>query len=189
MIKHRQFFRDIAKFKNILNLEDNSLLNKIHLNHRLSYLRDTAIGRFIEEMTIKHINVMMHYNNSDIIQYFLNNRSFLKKIIDKILENDTEKKNEGILFLLELITCCKDLLNTKYYFYESLCDLNVIEALEKTLIDVTHYSSYNKYLKSLREDKLKEEDITNEDNFKNEKIKINAIEILINVLTAVPSKK
>ena len=189
MIKHRQFFKEVAKFKNILNIEDTALLNKIHLNHRLTYLRDTAIGRFIEEMTIKHINVMVHYNNSDIIQFFLNNRPLLKKIIDRIFENDYELKNEGVLFLLELITCCKDLLNSKFYFYESLCELNLIEALEKTLIDVTHYSSYNKYLKSLKEDKFTEEDLSLEENYKKEKIKINAIEILINVLTAVPSKK
>jgi hypothetical protein len=188
MIKHRQFFREVAKFKNILNIDDTNILNKIHLNHRLSYLRDTAIGRFIEEMTIKNINMMVHYNNSDITQFFLNTRSYIKKIIDRIFETDPEKKNEGILFLLEIIACCKDLLNTKYYFYESLCEMNIIEALEKTLIDVTHYSGYNKYLKSLKDDNLQEEDINAEENLKNEKIKINAIEILINILTAVPSK-
>lgn len=188
MIKHRHFLKEVAKFKNILEIEDTNILNKIHLNHRLSYLRDTAIGRFIEEMTIKNINMMIHYNNSDITQFFLNNRNNFKKIIDRIFERDTEKKYDGILFLLEIITCCKDLLNTKYYFYECLCDLNILEALEKTLIDVTHYSSYNKYLKSLKEDKIQEEDISAEENLKNEKIKINTIEILINILTAVPRK-
>jgi hypothetical protein len=132
--------------------------------------------------------MMIHYNNSDITQFFLNNRNNFKKIIDRIFESHTEKKNEGILFLLEIIACCKDLLNTKYYFYECLCDLNILEALEKTLIDVTHYSSYNKYLKSLKDDKIQKEDISVEENLKNEKIKINAIEILINILTAVPRK-
>ena len=102
MIKHRNFFNEISKFKNILNIEDPSLINKIHLNHRLSYLRDTAIGRFIEENTIKHINIMTHYNNSDIIQYFLNNKFLIKKIIDFISENNLNEKFEALLFLLEL---------------------------------------------------------------------------------------
>jgi hypothetical protein len=76
----------------------------------LQYLRDTAIGRFIEEMTIKHINVILHYNNSDIIQYFLNNKQLLQKVVDRIAEDDLNLKNDGILFMLELIGCSKDLV-------------------------------------------------------------------------------
>jgi hypothetical protein len=186
MMKHRQFLKEFSHFKNILNIEDANILNKIHLNYRLSYLRDTAIGRFIEENTNKHINVMIHYNNSDIIQYFMANRHYLQKVVDKIFENDTNKKNEGILFLQELISCSKDLLNTKIYFFETLCDLNLIEALEKTLIDVTHFSSYKKYLNNLKNDLVLCADISHEENTKNEKIKINTIEILLSVLICVP---
>ncbi len=186
MIKHRSFFRDSLKFKNILNLEDPSLLNKIHLNYRLAYLRDTAIGRFIEEMTIKHINIMLHYNNSDIVQYFLNNKFLLKKIIDSIFSEDLQIKNEGIHFVLELITCCKDLIQTRFYFYECLCELNLIEALEKTLVDFTQYSEYNKYFENLKEDHLPIQDLKSDDS---SSLKINSIEILINIITVVPSKK
>lgn len=188
MIKHRHFFKEVAQFKNILNLEDQSILSKIHLNHRLSYLRDTAIGRFIEELTIKHINIIIHYGNSDIIQYFLNNKHLLKRIVEKMLDSDIDAKNEGILFILELISCTKDLLQTRLYFYETICELNILEALEKTLVEVTHYSSYNKFVNSLKEDKVAEEDRTLEENSKREKIKINSIEILINILTVVPRK-
>lgn len=188
MIKHRQFFKEIAQFKNILNIEDPGMLSKIHLNHRLAYLRDTAIGRFIEELTIKHINIIIHYGNSDIIQYFLNNKHLIKRLIEMMQSEDIDEKGDSVLFILELISCTKDLIQTRLYFYETLCELNILESLEKTLIDVTHYSSYNKFLKSLKEDKLPEEDRSIEENSKREKIKINSIEILINVLTVVPSK-
>jgi hypothetical protein len=150
-------------------------------------LRDTAIGRFIEELTIKHINIIIHFSNSEIVQYFLNNRTLLKKVIDKMNDEDIETKLEGILFVLELISSSKDLLQTKIYFYEAICELNILEALEKSLIDVTHYSNYNKFLKSLKEDKVAEEDKNYVENNKREKIKIYSIDILINILTVVPS--
>lgn len=80
------------------------------MNYRLSYLRDTAIGRFIEEKTIKDINLIMHYNNADIIQYFLNSKDLLQQLIERIFSDDLTMKNEGILFILELILCSKELV-------------------------------------------------------------------------------
>lgn len=111
MIKHRQFFKDQVSFNNLLEIDDQKILYKIHLNYRLNYLKDTAIGRFIEEVTLKHINFLTHYNNNDIIQYFLeNNEQLIKVLIDKIKEDDLQIRYQGISFLLELITCCKDIV-------------------------------------------------------------------------------
>ena len=66
--------------------------------------------------------------------------------------------------------------------------MRVIEVLEKTLIEITNDSDYTKYLRSLN-DKENLEVINEDHQFdgKKEKIKINAIEILINILTIVPS--
>lgn len=110
IIKHRQFFREQVVFKNLLEIENKQILQKIHMNHRLTYLRDTATGRFIEEITIKNINILIHYNNSDIVQYFHGNDILLRNMIDKIKEEDLEIRNQGISFLLELISCSKDIV-------------------------------------------------------------------------------
>jgi len=189
MIKHRQFFREQAKFHNILNLTDSTLINRIHFSHRLAYLRDTAIGRFIDDQTVKHINILIHYTNSDIILYFLTNKScYLKAIIEKIKQDDLDIKSEGLSFILELIASSKELLQTRILFYEAICDLEILDALEKTLVDVTHYSKYEEFLRNLKDDHINENDFTKEENEKREKIKINTIEILINILTIVPGK-
>ena len=113
VIRHRQYFKEQSQFKNILNIEDNYLLSKINTNHRLTYLRDTAIGRFIEEITIKHINILLHYNNSDIIQNFMTNKNYLKQIIDFINSDDIDIKFSGISFLIEIFNCSKDLVKCK----------------------------------------------------------------------------
>lgn len=74
------------------------------------------------------------------------------------------------------------------YFYETLCELNLLEVLEKTITDVTHYSEYHKYLLSLKEGTQPENDSPCDENPLKEKIKVVAIEILISCLTIVPSK-
>lgn len=186
MIKHRQFFREHAKFHNILNLTDTNMINRIHINHRLAYLRDTAIGRFIDDQTVKHINILIHYTNSDIILYFLTNKSYLKNIIEKIKQEDLDIKTQGLNFILELIASSKELLQTRILFYETICDLDIFEALERTLVDITHYSKFEEFLNMMTEDNIADNDFTKEENDKREKIKINSIEILINILTIVP---
>ena len=80
------------------------------MNHRLTYLRDTAIGRFIEENTIKNINILIHYNNSDIIQFFLGNEILIKSMLNKIGDENLNTRNEAISFLMELSGCCKDIV-------------------------------------------------------------------------------
>jgi protein phosphatase-4 regulatory subunit 3 len=112
MIKHRQFFTDQVNFKNLLNITNKDIIEKIHMNHRLTYLRDTATGRFIEEVTIRSINSILNLNNTEIIQYFLTNENLLKSIIDKIKDEDLEIRSQGISFLVELISCGKDIVKT-----------------------------------------------------------------------------
>ncbi len=110
MIKHRRFFKEQVTFNNLLEIDDPKILYKIHMNHRLNYLKDTATGRFIEEVTLKNINFLTHYNNSDLIQYFLTNDKLLKKLIEKIKDENLEIRYQGISLLLELINCCKDIV-------------------------------------------------------------------------------
>lgn len=110
IIKHRQFFKDQVNFKNLLNITNKDIIEKIHMNHRLTYLRDTATGRFIEEITIRNINSILNLNNSEIIQYFLSNENLLIAMIDKIKDEDLEIRSQGISFLLELISCGKEIV-------------------------------------------------------------------------------
>ena len=88
------------------------------MNFRLSYLRDIAIARFIEESTIKNMNIIIHYNNSDIIQYFTNHKNIFKSLFDMINSDKIDVKYEGMTFLMELNQISKDLMQTKIYFFE-----------------------------------------------------------------------
>lgn len=55
-LKHRDFLKNQVKFKQVVTITDESILEAIHLNYRLSYLKDTAIARFIDDSVISSIN-------------------------------------------------------------------------------------------------------------------------------------
>ncbi len=49
VLKHREFLQNELKFKQVVQIEDESILEEIHLVYRLTYLKDTAIARFIDD--------------------------------------------------------------------------------------------------------------------------------------------
>ena len=107
-VRHRKFLKEESKFKNIFQIQDSSILEKIHSNYRLSYLRDTATARFIEEDTVKNINIMIHYNNTDIIQFFISNTQILNVLLQIIDSRNIDDKYEGMSFLMELNKICRE---------------------------------------------------------------------------------
>ena len=108
-MKFRNFLENV-NFKNIFSIDDITILDKIHSNYRLIYLRDTVIGRFVEENTVKNINYIIHFNNSDILQYFTNHKNLIIDLFKKIQSTNFEERYQGMTFLSELIQICKDLV-------------------------------------------------------------------------------
>ena len=193
VIPHRKYFKEIVKFKNILNLNNEELLEKIHMNNRLSYLRDTAIGRFIEDNPLKIINSMIQTNNNSILQFFLNETNYIKQLFSLIENKDIYIRKDACLFLIELINCSKDLMQIKSNFYETLSECGLLNLIEKVIIEIPNETPYQKYIDAI-ENKYNNNDILNnekiikkeeEENI-NEIIKICLIEVLINILTSEP---
>ena len=181
IVPHRKYFTDIVKFKNLLDIQNKEILDKIHLNHRLSYLKDTAICRFIEENTLKIINTTIQYNNNEIIQFFLQNPEILKSLLDLTKDNNIIIKKDGCLFLVELMNCSFDVFNTRISFIETLCEYKIFEIIDNLLNDISN----NENNIDLKINELKKNNnINNEVNIiYYESIKISIIEILIKILT------
>ena len=159
-IRHRMYFKDVAKFKNVLNLDNKEIISKIHINHRLGYLRDTAIGRFIEEIPYININIILQTNNAMIIQYFIDNKSILHKCVLNIMDQSLKEEQirDNILFLLELIACTKEFQQKKVQFYELLIEQGFLDGVESLL---------NKEVSSI--------------------LKSNVLEIIVELISYVPS--
>ena len=165
-VPHRKYFKEIVKFKNPLNIKDQSLLQKINQNLRLTYLRDTAFGRLIEDNTNRTINNMIQMNNNEIIQFFMSNKEYIDVLFSQLKSEDILIKKDAILFLSELISCSKTVIQSRVTFNEFLCDIGILPILS-----------------DLIEDNPRE--ISNNDTNK-ELININAVEIFITILSNVP---
>jgi hypothetical protein len=188
VIPHRKYFKEIVKFKNILNIKNEELLEKIHLNHRLSYLRDTAIGRFIEDNPLRTINSMISLNNNYIIQFFMNDTDYLRKLFSLMESKDIEIRKDACLFLVELINCPKDFIQIKLNFCETISELGILPLIEKIINEIPNETPYQKYIDSIQMKKnidiITEYNNKKEDENLNETIKISLIEILISILTS-----
>ena len=165
-VPHRKYFKEIVKFKNPLNIKDQSLLQKINQNLRLTYLRDTAFGRLIEDNSNRTINNMIQMNNNDIIQFFMSNKEYIDILFSQLKSEDISIKKDAILFLSELISCSKTVFQSRVTFNEFLCDNGILPILN-----------------DLIEDNPKE--ICKKDKDK-ELINIHAVEIFITILSNVP---
>lgn len=175
--KHRDFLLNSAKFVNFLNISDDCILYKIRFLYRLTYLRDVAIGRFVEELTLRHINMMYHCYSNEILNYIVKSRQILNSLMNKLrdtinltismtqmyLNNNTfeiQKMNitfehEGIetllspiRFLRELLLFIKDSYQFKKVYFDIL--IQEYDILYFIQICITYFPSLNKYFQFVR---------------------------------------
>ena len=170
-IPHRKYFKNIVKFKNPLNIKNEEIIEKINQNLRLTYLRDTALGRLIEDNAVKTINTILQYNHNDIIQFFLNNTIYLEMLLDQLKSNDLNIKKEACLFLSEIMECSKDVLQTRSTFNEYLFEQGILSIIGGI---IEEYLLENK------------DDDNSEIKEKKEFIKITVIEIFVDILISIP---
>jgi len=108
--KHREFLNSKSNFINLVNIERKDILDKIHKNYRLTYLKDIAIARFIEENTVKVINQLIYLNNVDINHYFIVNKESIKTLLQMIKSQNLREKEDAIKFLSELNQIARELV-------------------------------------------------------------------------------
>jgi len=169
-VPHRKYFKDIVKFKNPLNIDDQSILKKINQNLRLTYLRDTALSRLIDDNSVKTINLMIQLNNNDLIQFFLNDNKYFENLFSQMKNENLNSKKESCLFLLELIECSKDVPQSRVIFIENIFDQGILSIISKIFDDNKKDNSNNKAIEDIKEF-----------------IKITSIEIFINILSTIPN--
>ena len=168
IVPHRKYFKEIVIFKNPLNIKDKDLLQKINQNIRLTYLRDTAFSRLIDDNTNRIINTIIQMNHTDIIQFFINNKEYINTLFSQLQSEDILILKDSVLFLSELISCSKNVSQSRVSFNELLCSNGILSILSKLIEDSPQNITKNKK------------------NEVKELININAVEILISILNAVP---
>ena len=74
---HRDFLIDKVRFKTIVKINSEQILDSIHLVYRLNYLKDTAIARFVDDSVLSNINSLIYGHSSDIANHIFQNKEIL----------------------------------------------------------------------------------------------------------------
>ncbi len=178
IVPHRKYFKDVVKFKNPLNIDDEDILQKINLNLRLTYLRDTVLARTIDSNTIKTINFIIQLNNNDIIQFFIDEEKYLDLLCKQLQDNNLLVQRDAFQLFFELINCSKDIYQTRIVFNETLFEIGVLHVLTQNLEKISSNNT-NYFLDNLSK---------KESFLIKEKIINITIEIIINFLTTLPNE-
>ena len=180
IVPHRKYFKEVVKFKNPLNIEDEDILQKINMNIRLSYLRDTVLARIIDSNTLKTINFIIQINNNDIIQFFIDEDKYLTLLCEQLQDKNILIKRDAFLLFSELINCTKDIYQAKISFNEKLFELGIFKTLTENLKEITNEN----YINSINMDNLNKSQIL----LIREKIINIIIEIILNLLSVLPNE-
>jgi hypothetical protein len=98
-----------VKFKKFMPFEDQDVLNKIHLNYRLIYLKDTALATGLDESNLQIIGNLISNNNSEVVQSILLDQDNITTVFEKLQDRDINTRKEAISFLSEIFTISKSL--------------------------------------------------------------------------------
>ena len=180
IVPHRKYFKEVVKFKNPLNIEDEDILQKINLNIRLSYLRDTVLPRTIDNNTLKTINFMIQLNNNDIIQFFVEEEKYIDLLCKQMKDKNILIKKDAFSLFSELINCCKDIYQTKIIFFGNIFELGVFNVLSENLEEITNIN----YINSINSDTISKAEAL----LIKEKIINIIIDIVINFLAILPNE-
>ena len=95
------------KYKTFIAIEDPEIIDKIHQNYRISYLRDTAFATCLEENNLVTISNLLSENNQTLVQSILLDQENITMIFESLKSEGTEKRREAISFISELFSISK----------------------------------------------------------------------------------
>jgi len=144
---YRQFFQDVAKFRQVVEIRDPSIRTKIHQLFRVQYLRDVVLARMLDDGTFGILNGFVFFTQVDIINYIQNNDMFLNELLSGFrddrpstpvpLSDSTpevpldEKRRDIVLLLNQLMVLGKGVqLPSRLALYRNLIDKGLLFAVE-----------------------------------------------------------
>lgn len=160
------------KFRLFIPIDDDEIIEKIHMNYRLGYLRDTALATGLDESNLQTISNLINNNNQELVQNILLNQENINLIFERLRNDDIELRKEAISFLSELFSLSKGLqmqgrLNLMSSF-KNIGDFNLLIFVKESISFHQDYSS--------------QEDVEPSKLLETERIVSNSIDILMSYL-------
>lgn len=132
---YRAFFRQYSKFRQVVEIKDESIRNKIHQTSRLLYLKDVVLARLLDDPTFGILNSFVFFNQVDITTYIQSDEQLLHDLFVDFRTDDEggndAKKRDLVVFLHQLMVMGKGLqLANRLALYRTLLDRGLLFACE-----------------------------------------------------------
>ena len=101
----RDFLESKVKFKEVVTIGDPQIVSCIHLSYKLTFLKDTAMARFIDDTTSHTIMQLISSMHQQILEYIFGDE--FDRIQDELLQkmhdnSNHEEKENAMKFFLEI---------------------------------------------------------------------------------------
>lgn len=138
--KHRQFLKQLARFREAIPIKNQELLNKIHQTYRVQYIQDIILPApsvFVEDNILNTLSSFIFFNKVEIVTIIQEDENFLVELFTVLTDPNTAdtKRRDIVMFLKEFCTFAQNLQpQPKDSFYKTLTCLGILSALEITLV-------------------------------------------------------
>ncbi|PWN50122.1 DUF625-domain-containing protein [Violaceomyces palustris] len=108
---YREYLKETARFKQVVEIRDPTILAKIHQTYRLLYLKDVILARVLDDPTFSILNSFIFFHQSDIVNFCSTNEVFLTELFGMLADpkGSEERKKEGVLFIQHLCAMGKQI--------------------------------------------------------------------------------
>ena len=133
-IRHREYLRNTAKFKQVIPITNLDLLNKIHQTFRVQYIQEVILPTpsVFEENMLSTLNSFIFFNKIEIVNMIQDDEKFLSTVFSQLTDDETDdvKRRELVLFLKEFCTYSNTLqMQNKDLFFKNLSNLGILSAI------------------------------------------------------------
>lgn len=140
---HREFLREKVKFKEVVEISNAAIREKIHQTCRLGYLKDVILPRVLDDSAFSMLTSMMMYNNVEVVQSLHRDAHFFPELMRRLKDAKPgdEDWNDLVSFLQELCTLARHLQNhNRLAVFASLQQHGLFDVLTDILTYGDEYS-------------------------------------------------
>ncbi|XP_044581321.1 serine/threonine-protein phosphatase 4 regulatory subunit 3 isoform X2 [Cotesia glomerata] len=136
--RHREYLRQLARFKQAIPITNPELLAKIHQTYRVQYIQDVVLPTpsVFEDNMLSTLSSFIFFNKVEIVTLIQDDERFLTELFRQLTDESTLicKRRDLVLFLKEFCNFSQNLQpQGKEAFYRTLTALGILPALEITL--------------------------------------------------------
>ncbi|RKP09121.1 component of IIS longevity pathway SMK-1-domain-containing protein [Thamnocephalis sphaerospora] len=129
-----------SKFVEVIPINDPSILQRVHENYRLQFLKDIVLPRSLDDITSAMLSSIIMFNNVDILTYFQSKPESLRDMID-LVKKRSKSKHQRVNALRSLQSLCmiakSTQTTTRDELYRSLAQNGLFDALETVIEDIS----------------------------------------------------